>query len=70
MGDVVAALGVEDDKILALFDHDRQIIKRDIGAGAGVVETAIGVFLDGNGASVLCHFSLSSKVSPDPNLIL
>jgi hypothetical protein len=71
MGDVIAALGIEDNEVLTFLDHDRQIIQRHIGAGAGIVESAIGVFLDGDGAAVLRHSSLSSNglPRPDPRLV-
>ena len=45
-GDVLAGLGVVDDEILALPDHAAEIVERHIGRGAGVVEPAVGVFLD------------------------
>jgi hypothetical protein len=46
------------------LDHHRQIIERHIGAGARVVETAVGVFLDGDGP-LFFAIRFSSMVSPD-----
>jgi hypothetical protein len=54
-GDVLAGLGVVNHKILALFDHDREVFQRHIGAGAGIIEPAVGVFLDGDRFSGFCH---------------
>ena len=45
-GDVLAALGVIDHELAALLHHVLQIVERHIGAGRGVVEPPVGVFLD------------------------
>jgi hypothetical protein len=45
-GNVVAGLGVIDQKILALFHHGREIFERHIGAGAGIIEPPVSIFLD------------------------
>ena len=50
-GDVLAGLGVIDHEILAALDHGGEIFERHIGAGAGVVEPPVGVFLDRDGSS-------------------
>jgi hypothetical protein len=54
-GDVVAALGIINDEIFAALHHCRQVFQRYIGAGAGIVEPPVGVFLDGDGAFGFCH---------------
>ena len=54
-GDVLAGLGVEDDEIFAGLHHGRQVFQRHIGAGAGVVEAPVGVFLDRDGFVGFCH---------------
>ena len=46
-GDVVAGLGVEDEEVLALLDHRREIFERHIGAGSGIIEPPVRIFLDG-----------------------
>ncbi len=46
---IVAALGIVNDEVLAFLDHGREIFERDVGRGAGVVETPVGVLLDGDG---------------------
>jgi hypothetical protein len=56
-GDVLAALGVVDDEIVARLDHGGEVLERHIGAGAGVVEPTIGVFLDGDRFFRLSHGS-------------
>ena len=53
--DVFARLGVEHDEILAALDHDSQVLKRDVGAGPGIVETPVGVFLDCDRLFFVCH---------------
>ncbi len=45
MGDVVAGLGVLYREILALLHHLGEIVERHIGAGARIVEAAVGIFL-------------------------
>ena len=45
-GDVLAALGVVDHEILARFHHGGEIFERHIGAGAGIIEAPVGIFLD------------------------
>ena len=47
-GDILAGLGVVDDEILAGLDHGGEIFERDVGTGAGVVETPVRVLLDGD----------------------
>jgi len=44
--DLLAGLRVEDHEIIALLHHLREIFERYIRAGRGVVEPAVGVFLD------------------------
>ena len=46
VGEVVAGLGVEHHEITAGFDHRRQIIQRDVGAGLSIVQPPVGVLLD------------------------
>ena len=60
MGDVLAAFGVLDGEIVALLHHDRQVVQRHIGAGAGVVETPVGVFLDNDLTVAFRHQGLLS----------
>jgi hypothetical protein len=45
-GDVLAGLGVVHQKVLARLHHRGEILQRHVGAGAGIVEPPIGVFLD------------------------
>jgi uncharacterized protein len=56
--DILASLGVGNREILAFLDHDSEIFKRHIGAGAGVIETPVGVFLDDSGFGRLRHHHL------------
>ena len=60
-GDVLAGLGVVDDEILARLHHDGEVFERHIGAGAGVVEPPVGVFLDGDRFFGLGHDELGSR---------
>src|SRR3546814_13950806 len=46
MGDVLAALGIDDAEIAALAHHRAQILERDVAAAFGVVETTVRIFLD------------------------
>jgi cyanate lyase len=48
-GDVVAGLGVEDDEVLAVLHHLAEMVERDVARRRGVVEPAVGVFLDRDG---------------------
>src|SRR6185437_15459281 len=48
-GDVFAGLGVEDDEIDAVLDHLAEVFECDVAARGRVVQTPIGVFLDGDG---------------------
>lgn len=43
---VLGRFGVLNDEFLPLFDHFAQIVERDIGRTAGIVEAAVGVFFD------------------------
>ncbi len=70
MGDVVAGLGVLNGEILALLDHLRQVFQRHIGAGARIVEAAIGIFLDYDLAVVFGHIILPNTRRPDWYAIL
>ena len=54
-GDVLAGLGVVDDEILARLDHGGEVFERHVGAGAGVVEPPVGVFLDCDRLFFVCH---------------
>ncbi len=54
-GDVVAGLGVIDEEILALLHHRREILERHIGAGAGIIEPPVRVFLDRGGLVCFRH---------------
>ena len=54
-GDVVAGLGVIDEEILAIFHHRSEIFERHIGAGTGIIEPPIGVFLDRGGLVSFRH---------------
>ena len=54
-GDVLAGLGVMDEEILARLHHGGEVFEGDIGAGAGVVEAPVGVFLDGDRLVGLSH---------------
>ena len=66
-GDVLAGLGVGDDEILALLQHLGEILERDIGRGAGVVETPVRVLLDGGRRLLLRHALAGTKVPlPEP----
>src|SRR5690606_20042477 len=44
-GYVVTGLGVDDAEIFVGFDHLGEVFKRDVGAGAGVVESPVGILL-------------------------
>ena len=44
--DVLAGLGVEHHELLALAHHLAELVERDVAAGRGIVEPAVGVFLD------------------------
>ena len=48
-GDVVAGLGVIDEEILAFLHHGREVFERNVGAGTGIIEPPVGVFLDRGG---------------------
>jgi hypothetical protein len=43
---VIAGLGIENDEIPLGFHHGGEIVEGDVGAGLGIVEAAVGVFLD------------------------
>ena len=59
-GDVVAGLGVVDEEILAVLHHRREILERHIGAGAGIIEPPVGVFLDRGGC--VLTFAMGSHI--------
>src|SRR5262249_33284041 len=61
-GDVLAGLGVVDDEVLAGLHHRGEVLQRYIGAGAGVVEPAVSIFLDSDGF-VLGHGAYACKWS-------
>jgi diguanylate cyclase (GGDEF)-like protein/PAS domain S-box-containing protein len=63
-GDVLAALGVINDEILAGFHHDGEVLKRHVGAGSGVVEAPVGVFLDRYWLFFFCFCCHGHRVSP------
>ncbi|MNY61556.1 hypothetical protein D3C86_1982490 [compost metagenome] len=46
MGDVLAGLCVLHRKNLTLLHHLGEILQGDIGAGAGVIQPPVGIFLD------------------------
>jgi hypothetical protein len=54
-GDVVSGLGVIDKEVFAVLHHGGQILKCDVGAGAGVVEAPVGVLFDRNRLVGFCH---------------
>jgi hypothetical protein len=62
MCNVITALCVLYRKILSLLHHLRQIFQRHLGAGACIVEAAVGVFLDDYLTLVLRHISLLNPV--------
>ena len=64
-GDVLAGLGVVDDEILALLDHLGEVFERHVGGGAGVVEPAVGVFLDDRRSSFVAMSSSSCHRAPE-----
>src|SRR5208282_6662771 len=45
-GNVLAGLGVIDDKIFAGLDHGGEVFERHVGARTGVVESPVGVLFD------------------------
>ena len=47
-GDILARFGIVDGEILAALDHCGEILQRHIGAGSGIIQAPIGVFLDDN----------------------
>jgi hypothetical protein len=60
-----------DDEVLAVLDHHRQVVERDIGACAGVVEAPVGVFLDDDVAVFLGHvLSLHPITNRQPGAVL
>src|SRR5205807_214305 len=71
-GDLVATLGVEHHEFSTALHHLAQIIERDVAAGRGVVEPAVGVFLDydrrefrsrafrAGSALLVCHEAISA----------
>ena len=61
-GDVFVGLGVVDDEVLPAFHHLRQIGQGHVGAGRGIVEPAIGVFLD-RGRGGIGHEVFGSQVT-------
>jgi len=62
-GDVLAGLGVVDDKILAILHHGGEVLERHVAAGPGIVEPAVGVFLD---SDRFCGLGHVDRVGSDP----
>ena len=65
-GDVLVGLGVVDHEILAGLHHGGEVFERHIGAGAGVVEPPVGVFLDGDRLVGLGHALVTSPEAGAP----
>ncbi len=63
MGDVVTALGIDHGEIDVFAGHLRQIVKRDIARGVGIVEPPVGVFLDDDGVSIAGAFGHAVRSS-------
>ena len=54
--DVLAGLCIIDNEILAVLDHGGEVLKRHVGAGAGIVEPPVRVLFDCNRLFFfLCH---------------
>ena len=66
-GDVVAGLGVVDEEILALLHHRREVFERHIGAGAGIIEPPVRVFLDRGGLVRFRHGSHMHTEDKEPD---
>ena len=62
-GDVFIGLGVVDDEIFARLHHFRQIGQGHIGARRGIIQAAIGVFLD-RSRSGIGHAVAGPRVTP------
>jgi len=52
---VIAGFGVVDEEVLALLHHRREVLKRHIGTGSGIIEPPVGVFLDRGGLVCFRH---------------
>jgi hypothetical protein len=66
MGEIFAGLGIVDDEVSFSPHHFGEVLKRHIGAGVGIVEPAVGVFLDDDRPALLvrvpCHVSLLHRL--------
>src|SRR5581483_9389464 len=71
MGEVFAGLRVVDDKVSLAAHHFGEVLERHIGARVGIIEPAVGVFLDDDRPALLlrvpCHVSSRSyALGPGP----
>ena len=74
IGQVFAGLGVVDHEVALCPHHFGRFLERHIGACVGIVEPAVGVFLDDDRPALLlpvpCHVSdRSYALGPDPGLL-
>jgi hypothetical protein len=66
-GDVVAGLGVIDEEILALLHHRREVLERHVGAGTGIIEPPVCIFLDRGGLVRFRHGSHMHTEDKEPD---
>ena len=66
MGQVFAGLGVIDDEVALGPHHFGQVLERHIGACVGIVEPAVGVFLDDDRPALLLRVPCHVSIAPTP----
>src|SRR5581483_7773096 len=66
MGEVFAGLRVVDDKVSLAPHHFGEVLERHIGARVGIIEPAVGVFLDDDRPALLLRVPCHVSSAPTP----